>query len=141
MERLEALRDLRPTAFTEILRRLWHRCDGVVAAVFVDHEGESVDYCSSIEPYEAKVAAATFLPIMRQCIAICELMALGTGMFLTVRCDHKEFFVQRISHNYVLVVVATKPVSDARLRKAMEETAAQLRAEADISVPGWKHPL
>jgi predicted regulator of Ras-like GTPase activity (Roadblock/LC7/MglB family) len=141
MERLEAQRDLRPTAFTEILRRLWRGSEGVSAAVFVDYDGESVDYCSSIDPYEAKVAAATFLPIMRECITICEHLALGTGTFLTVRCDQKEFFVQRISGNYVLVVVAVRPVSDALLRKAMEVTAVQLRAEADMSVPDWQRPI
>ncbi len=133
----EAPRDLDTTAFTEILRRLWRAYDGIVAAVFVDSEGESIDYCSSIDPFEAKIAAATFMSIMQESILVSENLALGTGVVLTIRCEQREFFIQRVSPDYLLVVVAGSEVPDAALRKAMDVTSEELRAEADIETPSW----
>ncbi len=137
MASIEAPRDLDPTAFTEILRALWQTHAGVLAAVFVDSFGESVDYCSSVDPFEAKVAAATLLGIMQQCITISEQLALGTGTALSIRCDEREFLVHRVSADYLLVVVAADHVPDAGLRRIMDTTSLALRLEADIAAPAW----
>ena len=54
----EAKRDLLETSFTPILRRIWSAMESVLAAVFVDLEGECIDYVSSLDPFEAKVSGA-----------------------------------------------------------------------------------
>lgn len=111
--------------------------EGVLAAVFVDSLGESVDYCSSVDPFEAKVAAATLLGVMQQCITISEQLALGTGTALSIRCDEREFFIQRVSGDYLLIVVASDHVPDAALRRAMDRVSHALRLEADMAAPPW----
>src|SRR4051812_38568136 len=56
--RAEAARDQGESAFTPILRRCFQDVPRLLAAVFVDAEGECIDYVSAIDPFEAKVAAA-----------------------------------------------------------------------------------
>ena len=46
------------TAFTEILENLVAGVSGSLGAVFVDDLGESVDYYSTIDPFELKVIGA-----------------------------------------------------------------------------------
>ena len=60
----EAKRDLLETSFTPILRRIWSAMPSVLAAVFVDLEGECIDYVSSLDPFEAKVSAAHALVLV-----------------------------------------------------------------------------
>jgi hypothetical protein len=59
--RIQALpprRDNPSSAFADILERLAARLPGVLALVLVDSEGETVDYWTRRDPYEARVVGA-----------------------------------------------------------------------------------
>ena len=58
--RPETPRDMEETAFTPLLRRYIMSLLEVQAVVFVDDEGETVDYATRIPIYDAKVIAAQF---------------------------------------------------------------------------------
>ena len=61
----EAERDQMESAFTPILRQGVERiAPSVLALAFVDHEGECIDYVSSLDPFEAKVCAAHALVLV-----------------------------------------------------------------------------
>jgi predicted regulator of Ras-like GTPase activity (Roadblock/LC7/MglB family) len=52
------LRDMRESAFGAILSALVQRCPNVLAAVFFDREGETIDYFSYLDPYSTRLLAA-----------------------------------------------------------------------------------
>lgn len=137
----ESARDQGESAFTPILRRLLHRARGVLVAVFVDGEGECVDYCSSLPPFESKVAGAQMLVTMSELADRMRSIGAGESYSLTVHCSARDFVVRRINEDYLLVVGLKRGALTQRLRGGIEQTVSELRREAEIDVPRWEPAL
>lgn len=56
----EAPRDTSDTGFTDVLRAFLRMTPGALAIVLVDEEGECIDYCSRLDPYDIKVLGAEY---------------------------------------------------------------------------------
>lgn len=137
----ESARDQGESAFTPILRRLLHRARGVLVAAFVDGEGECVDYCSALSPFEAKVAGAQMLVTMMELAGRMRGIGAGESYSLTVHCSARDIVVRRISEEYLLVVALKRGALTQRLRGGIEQTVSELRREAEIEVPPWEPAL
>ncbi|MEM6960351.1 MAG: hypothetical protein AAF550_01250 [Myxococcota bacterium] len=125
------------SGFTSILRRFWGCHDGVLAALFVDHDGECVDYCSELEPFDAKVAGAQMNVTMAQLVEPLKNLAVGVGISLFVSGTHRELLVRRVNDTYTLVaVLAPGAVSDA-VTYVFEDTARALRIEGMLDAANW----
>ncbi len=137
----EAPRDQAESAFTPILRRLLHRARGVLAVAFVDGEGECVDYCSSLSPFETKVAGAQMLVTMSELAERIRRVGGGESYALTVHCERRDFVVRRVNEAYLLLVALKRGALTRRLRGGIEHTVTELRREALIEVPRWEPVL
>jgi predicted regulator of Ras-like GTPase activity (Roadblock/LC7/MglB family) len=134
----EALRDLDETPFTGVLRSLLRTVPEALLAVFVDEEGECIDYCSVLAPYEAKVAGAQLHVVMHEISAVLARLRAGKSWFLHVQAETRELLVRRVSDEYVLVVVTRPTPVEGPLRAALDSTVAALRAEGEIARPAWE---
>lgn len=134
----EAPRDQAESAFTPILRRLLHRATGVLAVCFVDDEGECVDYCAALSPYDVKVTGAHFCVLMDLIGERIGKVGGGASWLVHVSGDERDFVARRLSQEYVLVVVTKPRALTRRLLGGIEQTVAELRREAGIPVPEWE---
>ncbi|HEY8429326.1 MAG TPA: hypothetical protein VIL20_13160 [Sandaracinaceae bacterium] len=134
----EAPRDQSESAFTPILRRLLHRTTGVLAVCFVDDEGECVDYCAALPPYDVKVSGAHLRVIMAEISRRVRRMGGGQSWLLHVSGTERDLVGRRISEEYVLAVVTKPRALTRRLLGGIEQAVAELRREAGIPVPSWE---
>ncbi|MBK8254625.1 MAG: hypothetical protein IPK82_18395 [Polyangiaceae bacterium] len=126
--RARPVRDQAPSPFTEILDRLVVTTPGARGAALVDFEGETVDYAGWVDPYELKVAAATWL------IALAEVAVTSFSSFtqIVVRAARSSFVLRRINNDYALVFVLHARAAFAVSDRALAEAEAALAREA-----GW----
>lgn len=134
----ESQRDQVESAFTPILRSLREQVSGVLAAVFVDTEGECIDYASRLEPYDAKVNAAHMLMMMDLLERTRDRVAFGEPFVLEIGADERELWVQRMGGEYVLVVVLTPDFDRGALKNALVSVVREFRNEVGLPAPGWE---
>ena len=131
-DRSGELRDITASAFTPILRRLWMASRSVLAVCFVDHDGECVDYCSSIDPFDAKVAGAHMRIVMVEAATAMARTPHGKLLVLHVVGDSRELIAARVGPEYTLVVVLSEGGAVRAVSEMLERTVAELRVEAGI---------
>ena len=134
--RVEAPRDQNESEFTPILRRLWETDPSVLAVVFVDCEGECVDYCSSLDIFDTKVVGAQMLVTMTEFVGA--TLPFGAPYSLHVVSDRRDIWVRRVTDDYSLVVVVRADLRAGFDPKGLDSTAASLRLEGGLSVPAWE---
>lgn len=137
----EYARDQAESAFTDILRRLLYRATGLLAVAFVDGEGECVDYCSALDPYEAKVAGAQLMVTMSELSERMARLRAGVAYMVTVHGSERDIVVRRVSEEYLLVVVTKPRALTRRLTGGIEHAVTELRREAGIDAPRWEPVL
>lgn len=121
-------RDQATSSFTVILERLVASTPSARGAVLVDFEGETVDYAGSLDPFELKVAAATWQ------IAVSEVAETSFAAFtqIVVRAQRTSFVLRRVTEQYALVLVLHPRAAFAVSSRALAEAEAALSREA-----GW----
>ena len=134
--RPEVERDMAETAFTPILRRYTMALGEVQAVIFVDDEGETVDYASRIPIYDAKVIAAQFHVLTYSIVQ--EAKGGGVTHAFHLVADKREFIVRRVSNEYTLVIISDPPAPLGALASITDETVRLLRTEGGIKMPEWE---
>ena len=136
--RAEAQRDQAESAFTPMLRRVLHQVPAVLAAVFVDREGESIDYVSVIDPFEAKVGAAHMHHLLTQLRRPRLHQIAGEAVSFEIAAEDREFWVRQLGDEYLLVAITDVSVERAELRDAMTLASHEFRAEVGLTTPAWE---
>lgn len=133
---IEQPRDMEETAFTPILRGLVRAVPGTLAAVFVDREGECIDYCSALPPFDAKVTAAHLI------IIACEVRDRsergGEPWWIHVHGSERDLVLRRIHEDYALVVATRAIGVSSLLIESIEHAVRELRFESGIGPPLWE---
>lgn len=129
-------RDQAPSSFTTILERLVVSTPSARGAALVDFEGETVDYAGHLDPFELKVAAATWQ------IAVSEVCATSFAGFtqIVVRAARSSFVLRRVTDQYALVLVLHARAAFAVSDRALAEAETALASEAGWSRanrPAW----
>jgi predicted regulator of Ras-like GTPase activity (Roadblock/LC7/MglB family) len=134
----EHRRDIDESAFTSVLRALLRGVPEALLAVFVDDEGECVDYCSSLPPFDAKIAGAQLHVMVHEVAQAITKLRGGKVWYVHIQGTEREMIVRRVSDEYLLVVM-TRPLRvEGPLRAAIDATVAALRAEGEIPRPRWE---
>ncbi len=136
--REEARRDIDESAFTSVLRSLVRVVPEALLAVFVDEEGECVDYCSALPPFDAKIAGAQLHVMVHEVSQVVAKLRGGKVWFVHVQGSERELLVRRVSDEYLLVLVTGPLKAEGPLRGAIDATVSALRAEGEISRPRWE---
>jgi hypothetical protein len=136
--RTEAPRDLVESAFTSILRRVFESVPAVSAAVFVDQEGECIDYVAAIEPYDAKVAAAHMHMLLKRMRGERLAPRLGETFAFELVSAAREVWVRQFCDEYVLVVLLLPGFDASELRDAVAIAGREFRDEVGLATPAWE---
>lgn len=136
--RAESIRDQAENAFTAILRRMYQNIPALVAAVFVDMEGECIDYVTCLDPFEAKVTAAHLHMMLGRLRTARASRTTGDTIGFEVVASQREAWVQRIGDEYVLVIILKRGFDRSEVRDAMALAGREFRAEVGIDAPGWE---
>jgi predicted regulator of Ras-like GTPase activity (Roadblock/LC7/MglB family) len=134
---IEAPRDMEESGFTPILRALMHSVPGLLAVVFVDADGECVDYCSALPPFDAKVIAAHMLVVAADVRRRTRAQS-GEPWSVHVHGSARDVLVRRISDDYALVVVARSTGRTSLLHESVELAVRELRIEGGVKAPPWE---
>ncbi|UJR79499.1 roadblock/LC7 domain-containing protein [Sandaracinus amylolyticus] len=134
---VESRRDLDESSFTPILRSVLHCVPGVLAVVFVDSEGECIDYCSSLPPFDAKVIAAHMLVVTSEVRETTKRRA-GEPWAIHVQGSERDIVVRRVTDEYLLVVVTLAMGIPSLLTETIELAVRKLRVESGEVTPRWE---
>ncbi|MGF1468785.1 MAG: hypothetical protein ACFCGT_21875 [Sandaracinaceae bacterium] len=133
----ESPRDQDESAFTPILRHLLHRTTGVLAAAFVDDQGECIDYASALPPFDAKVAGAHLRVVMNDVTQRLR-PSHGQAFLIEVQAGDRDLIVRRIADDYLLAVVVKARGVTRRLLGGVEQAVEELRREGGIAESSWE---
>jgi len=131
----EAPRDQETSGFTAILRKLWRSRRKVLAVAFVDYDGECVDYCSSLAPYDAKIVGAYMHMVLTHVADSTEKLGHGAPRTLIMHAEAREIVVRKVSPEYWLVVLVRAGGLSRGLLAAIERAVLELRSEAGLASP------
>lgn len=128
----EFVRDQKESAFTPILRELHENFRHVQAVTFVDWDGECVDYCSSIPPFDAKIAGAQLLVLLSAMHEEMTRYRFGDAFMVHIAGTQKELIAARVGPDQVLTVVLDPDSSTPGFFDALERTIRELRIESGL---------
>lgn len=134
----EASRDQDESAFTPILRNLWATDPAILAVCFVDREGECIDYCASLDPFDTKVLGAHVMIIISDLVRHFLELGFGEPHHLHVNADQREILARRVNDDYALVVSTRAGGMHRAVFRAIERATEDLRREGAIPVPAWE---
>ena len=125
-------RDQQVSVFGEILSRL---CDGTGAlgAALVDHEGETVDYASVVDPFDVKIAAAEWRLALELARALRAPLWRNAEQLL-VRAQKRSFAVVALEEGYALVLLMLRH-SFGISSRALAQAVREVCAEAGLALP------
>src|SRR4051812_47285147 len=136
--RAEAARDQGESAFTPILRRCFQDVPRLLAAVFVDAEGECIDYVSAIDPFEAKVAAAHMHNAMSLFRWARASRSLGESYALEIAAAQREVYVRCVGDGYMLIAIGLPGADRVEREDALLAAMQEFRAEVGLATPSWE---
>jgi hypothetical protein len=134
----EAKRDELESSFTPILRRTLESLPRALCAVFVDTEGECIDYASSIDPFEAKVSGAHALILVRALCASQRKLGLHEPFTLAIAGSERELWARRITDDYIIVVVTLPGAEGTQMWTVLAAAAREFRSEVNAVDPSWE---
>lgn len=135
--REEAPRDQGESAFTGILRSLFAANTDVLAVAFVDAEGETIDYCSALEPFEAKVNAAHLRVVVDELQGRLLKLEQGDLRRLVLSASERDLYSVLVSEDYTLITITRAGGADRLLFLAVEVAVEALRREAGLDEGHW----
>lgn len=133
----EAPRDQVETGFTPILRWLFDVEPHVAGVVFVDRDGECVDYCGGLDPFDTKVTGAHMAMVVGFIRERLHVLAAGEPISVVLSSTLRDLVVRRLDDEYTVVVIVKGGMVDESILSGVERLVARLRAHAGLSPPWW----
>lgn len=126
----EPRRDLAASPFCEILAELAGQIEGFRAAVFVDDQGETVDYHSLLEPFETRLIGAHAGVVLGSAGARFSWLGLGRVDRLDVRAGWRDLITVTVGDGYFLTVVVAAGAATDEIDGPIAAAVEALRREA-----------
>lgn len=128
--RARAVRDQAESPFNLILEDFLGAIRFARGAAIVDFDGETVDYAGVVDPFELRVAAATF-QLVRNDTDACQ--QLGPARQIAVSMARSGYLVRVLDPSYSLIVVLRKLGTFQVSERMMVEIESRILAEAGLS--------
>ena len=127
--RAAAPRDMDASPFSAILGALIARIPGAYAAALVDAIGESVDYAGKVDPFDIKVAAATWCIVLRDFETVPNLAGVRTT--LVMRGTRQSVIARSLPEHYAVIVLLRRRAGFAPSARALSACEHALAREAN----------
>ena len=125
-------RDSALSVFGEILVGCEGVCEGLLAAVFFDDEGETIDYYSYLDPFDTKLHAAYYGVIMSQGHARARWLGLGDLDIMLLFSERVDSIILSLGEGFGLTLIATAGSFGESTADDLGEVIERLRVEAGI---------
>ena len=117
-------------AFHYILGNLLANNDRAVGALFLDPNGEAVDFaCSTFTPYQMRVMGAYLGIYLRQLQRFLSGNDMGTPRLVHIEKKAAHIYAIPLPDGYCLALVQNQGGLVCRARESLVEAAEQLRRE------------
>jgi predicted regulator of Ras-like GTPase activity (Roadblock/LC7/MglB family) len=115
--------------FQDILRELVSSVEGAGGAIFLDADGEAVQWFAKSDAERLKLRAAYTAVMVQSCRAAARSLKLGRMNYLMIDYDGARLLAQEIESGYFIVLEldASSTVGQALYR--LEPAVARLRRE------------
>lgn len=123
------LRDNQPSAFSRVLEIFYGGNTEVDAAIVFDRSGETVDYHSYIEPYDARLAAAHMGILYNLAQFKVDWLTKAKLHMIEIACDGFYAITSHIWDEYYLLVIAKPENADPVLLDVVAGSLEALRQE------------
>ncbi len=129
-------RDLATSGFTAILNGLVTSLPEALCAVFVDGEGEAIDYATRIAPFEARIVGAEAAQPLARARSLAR--RVGLGEILEVRLDAaaRALLARHVTDDCTLVLLVGAPSIHMAAAERCAQAAQALCIEARCPLPG-----
>lgn len=107
------------------------------AAVFVDVDGECIDYASREPPFEAMVFAATLLNPTREMVERASARNRNGPVQWLLEAEALSAIVRRVSDEHVLAVWLEPSAISVQILRDVVPLAESLRVESGLTAPSW----
>lgn len=131
-------RDRPISPFGEILARFVEVHTGCLAAVFVDADGECIDYASQVDVFDALVIGAQLSPQSHALGRLSQQHGGGALVLWVLEASERDVVVRRVSDELTVVIALEAGALGARLLRSTAPLAEALRREAAIPAPSWE---
>jgi len=101
----------------------------VLAVSFVDFSGECIDYCGTLDPFDAKVMGAHLVSLMTETQDPRFEPRLGRPNLIYIGAENREFFAQRVAEEYFLGTALRAGAISFPVLRAMQQAESYIRAE------------
>lgn len=128
----EAPRDQAESSFTRIIREFLSADPRYLGCIFVDREGECVDYCSSVDTYELKVIGAQLQVVLANLRPHLARLVIGELESFYVSASDGDLLLRRVDAEYSLVLLTTAGGIDEHTLEEASDLARRLRDEAGL---------
>lgn len=131
----EAPRDQAESSFTRIIREFLEKDPRYLGCIFVDREGECVDYCSLIDAYELKVIGAQLQVVLANLRPHLTKLVIGELESFYVGASKGDLLLRRVDEEYSLALLTTTGGVDEHTLEEASQLAQRLREEAGLETP------
>ena len=97
--------------FESILRDLVLSVDGAEGAIFLEADGEAVQWYSKSDADRLRLRAAYLAVLVQACRASVARLGLGNGVRLTIEYEGARFLTEEVDQGY-FIVLELKPSSN-----------------------------
>jgi len=115
------------TSFYPILESLLNSVPGAHSAIFCDEEGESIEYCGAMNPYDIKIAGAYSTVILQ----LLRGRQSPTPRTIAISCSSLTMTIHEIK-GYTLTLILNRRTFSAALESAIEKATEKFIHEAGL---------
>lgn len=126
------------SSLTVVLRAVAESDASLRAVVFVDQEGECIDYWADLDPFDAKIAAAQMIVVLADASARLAARGFGPVHEVTITSEETQLVATWVSEEYFLVLLRGVEDAPFLLRDAVEQARLALRRDAALPTPAWE---
>ena len=116
-------------SFKDLLRDLVKSVEGVEGAVFLDEDGEAVDYYSENDSERLKLRSACVAPVMKTARAVARAIASDNLSRLVMNYDGAILIIEELELGYFLMLELQASASVGEAVYRMKPIASKLRSE------------
>lgn len=127
-----AQRDVDVSVFSEILARIESVSVGFLAAIFFDHEGETIDYHSYLDPFDTRLAGAHHGVIATMAMHQMKWLKKGELQSIEIYTDDMDSATYHLGEGCYLTIIMKSETNTDALRPIVNEVIRQIKEEAGI---------
>ena len=116
-------------SFKPVLQELVSKVEGAEGAIFLEVDGEAVEWCSSDSGDRLRLRAAYIAVVLQASRALAKHLDIGTTRQMLLAYDGAKFIIEELGSGYFLALEVNASTNVALARYRMKPAVESLRRE------------